>query len=303
MKELSIEDKARRYDEAIEKLRSLHDDYDTVSTLIDIKEELENIFPELKESEDDRMKKLCISVVKQFAAVCRKEDKYLTEVEKCITWLEKQGKNNMGISEATKQKLEDNLNKALEQETPYSWNDFLKGEQKSTWSKEDEEMLEYTINCLKKPFPMALDDEQPFKDSITWLKSLKDRVQLQREWNKEDKEQLDRALYMMEQLDMTKSWDDVYNWLKSLRPQKQNITNKDFKDIINEIKTRIAQCNGFNRKHREEVFNLLDSLKPQNTWKPSDAQIIELRRVISGCSYDIEPLVEIEEHLKKLREE
>jgi len=41
---------------------------------------------------------------------------------------------------------------------------------------------------------------------------------------------------------------------------------------------------------------------PQNTWKPSDEQIIELRRVISGCSYDIEPLAEMEEQLKKLSE-
>ena len=38
--------------------------------------------------------------------------------------LEKQD-NNMGISEATKKKLEDNLNKALEKETPESCNEFL----------------------------------------------------------------------------------------------------------------------------------------------------------------------------------
>ena len=46
--------------------------------------------------------------------------------------LEKQGKNNMGISEATKQKLENSLNKALEKETSESCNEFLekKGEQK-----------------------------------------------------------------------------------------------------------------------------------------------------------------------------
>ena len=61
MKELSIEEKAKRYDEAIEKLRSLHDDYDTVNTLIDIKEELEHIFPELKESREDEM----IRVIKE----------------------------------------------------------------------------------------------------------------------------------------------------------------------------------------------------------------------------------------------
>ena len=38
-----------------------------------------------------------------------------------------------------------------------------------------------------------------------------------KKWNKEDEEQLDRAIYMMEQLGMTKSWDDVYNWLKALK--------------------------------------------------------------------------------------
>lgn len=46
--------------------------------------------------------------------------------------IEKQIENNMGISEATKKKLEDNLNKALEKETLESWNEFLEeqGEQK-----------------------------------------------------------------------------------------------------------------------------------------------------------------------------
>ncbi len=54
---MTPEEKAKRYDEAIKKLRSLHDDYDTVSTLIDIKEELENIFPELKEPVGEKIRK------------------------------------------------------------------------------------------------------------------------------------------------------------------------------------------------------------------------------------------------------
>lgn len=51
----------------------------------------------------------------------------------------------------------------------------------------------------------------------------------------------------------------------------------------------------------ERLKNWLKSLKTRITWKPSDEQIIELRRVISGCSYDIEPLAEMEEQLKKLK--
>jgi hypothetical protein len=45
----------------------------------------------------------------------------------------------------------------------------------------------------------------------------------------------------------------------------------------------------------------LKSLKQKYTWKPSDKQMNTLRHVISGCSYDIEPLVEMEEQLKKLK--
>ena len=55
-----------------------------------------------------------------------------------LAWLEKQGKNNMGISEATKQKLEDNLHKVLEKETPESLNKFFdeQGEQKPVISND-----------------------------------------------------------------------------------------------------------------------------------------------------------------------
>jgi hypothetical protein len=52
-------------------------------------------------------------------------EKFSMKVKDILSWLEKQGKDNMGISEATKQELKDNLNKALEKETPESWNKFL----------------------------------------------------------------------------------------------------------------------------------------------------------------------------------
>lgn len=65
MKELSIKEKAKRYDEAIEKLRDFYRDYDTVSCLIDVKEELANIFTELKESEDEKIRKELIAEVKE----------------------------------------------------------------------------------------------------------------------------------------------------------------------------------------------------------------------------------------------
>jgi len=96
MKELTIEQKAERYDEAITKLRSLHDNYNTVSTLIDVKEELENILPELKDSEDEKIKQRIIKLIKMSSEVGSFVlDKW--EADEMLTWLEKQGENSKSL--------------------------------------------------------------------------------------------------------------------------------------------------------------------------------------------------------------
>jgi hypothetical protein len=143
MKELSIEEKAKRYDEAIKKLRSLHDNYDTVSTLIDVKEELENIFPELAESEDEYILKGLISMCKTLGKT------------KWIAWLEKQG------------------------------------EQKpAAWSEEDLNMYDFAIRAIGLCKQYAINNQingysklpdipQKYEELLSWLKSLKDRIQPQ----------------------------------------------------------------------------------------------------------------------------
>ena len=90
---MTQEEKAKAYDEAIEKLRNLHDNYDTVSTLIDIKEELEHIFPELRESEDEKIRGTLLSVFKEAAERIgdnREWDSGITYMS-VVAWLEKQG--------------------------------------------------------------------------------------------------------------------------------------------------------------------------------------------------------------------
>ena len=117
----------RDYQKSLEKARELHE----ISSP-EVRSALEKVFTELVEDEDERIRKDIISFVEQAIdagyGIISKERK-----EKWIAWLKKQGKNSMGISEATRQKLEDSLNKALEKETPESWNKFLdeQGEQKS----------------------------------------------------------------------------------------------------------------------------------------------------------------------------
>lgn len=89
MNKLTIKEKAKRYDEAIEKLRSLHDNYDTVSTRIDVKEELERIFPALKESEDERIRKAIIEGFERYNSGALFNGVLVKEI---LAWLKKQGK-------------------------------------------------------------------------------------------------------------------------------------------------------------------------------------------------------------------
>ena len=124
MKELSIEEKAKAYDIALDKIKRLLGTGSNCS-----REELEYVFPELKESEDERIKREIIELI--MLPTWKTEAEFYRRKE-LRAWLEKQGENNIGISETTKKELEDNLNKALEKETPESWNEFLEkqGEQK-----------------------------------------------------------------------------------------------------------------------------------------------------------------------------
>lgn len=81
MKELSIEQKAKAYDKAVKEAIIAYKDEDK-----HLKATLERIFPELGETEDERLRKDIIRVLKgEISFTSEKEN------EKYIAWLEKQG--------------------------------------------------------------------------------------------------------------------------------------------------------------------------------------------------------------------
>ena len=132
MEKLTIEQKAKAYDEALEKAKSWHTD-----AQIDFKKSLETLFPELAESEDERIRKLCEALVRTCftSELCTKEEK-----DECIAWLEKQG-------------------------------------QKSAWSEEDEERLKSCLNILQAKGIMGVTETvntkwlKSLKDKCTWKPS------------------------------------------------------------------------------------------------------------------------------------
>ena len=153
MKELTIEEKAKRYDELIVTAQELEHDgcFDKI-TLFDL-------FPELEESEDERIKK-AIKYGLDYVFT-NNTTVYETTKEQCLAWLEKQG-------------------------------------EKPTWSEEDETYIDHIINAVKNNYTDDKGKENPFRGPLlTWLKSLKDRVGCEADctatW-KPSKEQMD-ALY------------------------------------------------------------------------------------------------------------
>ena len=77
MKELSIEEKAKAYDEAIKKMKSYVVDEFGCTRI-----KVANIFPELKESEDERIRKELICFLETEIPHCNARDKYIAWVEK-----------------------------------------------------------------------------------------------------------------------------------------------------------------------------------------------------------------------------
>lgn len=189
MKELSIEDKAKAYDEVISKLKGfMVQGVDPLITRADV----QDFFPELKESEseDEKIRKGLINGFNE----CLKNSQYSSnaqkywhniKIEDIFTWLEKQG------------------------------------EQKSAWSEEDALRLEEAIYMIKARGWIRSDDA--VKLVLDWLKCLKDRVQPQpkQEWSVEDKSKVQR---ICEYLDEAKKYyadiievRECMDWLKSLK--------------------------------------------------------------------------------------
>ena len=104
MRELSIEEKAKRYDEA---LKVLHK-YDGANIMFSqsLKEEM---FPELKESKDERIRKALIFHYQGDGYICTNE--YRIDFKDICTWLEKQGEP----TEINPSEFDSRLNKLLEQ--------------------------------------------------------------------------------------------------------------------------------------------------------------------------------------------
>lgn len=73
---------------------------------------------------------------------------------------------------------------------------------------------------------------------------------------------------------------ELQDFIKSLRPQTKQEWNEEDKRRIVELKTFIAQCNGFNKENRQKAFDMIDALRPQpkQEWSEED-EILRVRTI------------------------
>lgn len=191
-----------------------------------LKEDLEHYFPELTESEDEKIRKGIIRYIKKTSPAMGEN------IENMVAWLEKQG------------------------------------EKKPAWSEEDESALGDALWAIKQARSIAKDENDMGNlwYAENWLKSLKDRVQLQpkQEWSEEDEKKI--------------------MWIVRL------ISTAGFRELDNDK----MPCS------RSELLYWLKSIKP-NHWKPSEEQMEALQYATgNGGTYNKEALNRLYNDLKTL---
>ena len=151
--------------------------------------------------------------------------------------------------------------------------------------------------------------EKEKKGILAWLEKQgeKSADNIDKPWSEDDENRINRLIaYFEDKESFTAEVDVVYaNWLKSLKDRvqpKQEWSEEDEK-YINDLIAYFAA--DMSLKHTEEdIVNWLRSLRPQNTWKPSDEQMRELSIVATGKGWFSKEIVsELLEQLKKLKEE
>lgn len=163
-----------------EKLKAAKRLYQTANS--DQKYVLESLFPELKESEDERIRKELITFFQRFPY--DSIESAGTNPKEAIAWLEKQGEQTINqpdfeipFGAKDSELIEESyyIPKGYHAEIIKDRVTIKKGEQKPAWSAEDmfkvQRICEYLCEAKK-----YYADIPEVRDCIEWLKSLKQRI-------------------------------------------------------------------------------------------------------------------------------
>lgn len=318
MKVLSIEQKAKAYDEALKIAKEAAEKGMVSHNFVS------DIFPELKESEDERIRKHLIGVVELYYGNTDEHEK-----KDCLDWLERQGEQNQ---------------KHFELKAGHWYichrayccrADHLTVKEGERFMCEKDGIVKgFVIKDPEKYFkevcaPAPMEDEEK---PANWLQELEDKLanatpkQLDEwkekyfkeepdEWSEEDMCYYDAIIAKLEVTqDDALLTDNQMEFLKSIKDRvqpKQEWSEEDER-ILTDLITSLIRISAMTRTDSTSVnfdfareIDWLKSLSPQSQWKPSDEQMEALESATENCAYSEyqDCLRELIAQLKKLREE
>ena len=276
----------QKYKEALKVIESLYNvvRYQSSSDALLVSQTIKKAFPELCESEDERIKKELISFFTKRDEFTKSEPFNGLSSKQIISWLEKQDEQKPADKVEPKFNIGDTIKYIGEREEfskekhtikeilddcyltiddvyiPFKFeNCYILVNQNHTWSKEDELMIQDAIHWINE-FQKSnrCKDENDMQNSVTcenWLKSIKDRVQPQpkQEWSKEDSEMFQRIISDCEQKYVL--LPNEVDWLKSFKPNHWKPSDEQLSAIMDSAQG-LYQC-----KEKEVLLDLYEQLK------------------------------------------
>lgn len=251
MKKLTIEQKAQRYDEAIEKARLVLQEKGNEPDGASI---LSELFPELIESKDERIRKDIINLVK-------KSNEYggyalhKWEADKMLAWLEKQGGQK---PYGQRQECVDcQFNYAGECKGSCA---MKRGKQKPTeWSEEDNRILYNVKAYIGYAAGQRGVKDELFKEANEWLNSLPIGFVYNKNYNED---MVTLLVGELKQIANDNNAPEQYqveiNWLKSLKEGYTWKPSEKQIKVCKEVYADILSAKGFDLGTINSELNRLE---------------------------------------------
>ena len=312
MKELSIEEKAKRYDKAIERAEGLID-FCSDSEL----KTLKFVFPELKESDGEKIRNVLIGWINLEPSTSFNDTFDGFSKEQILAWLEKQGEQSIKWNKNTEGNKPQKNHSVLIKTTngiaegewnggkhwiQYRWSSSIKDSDVLFWIELydiEEQGKQKPVNTIEqKVEDEEYDGEDYGIDSLWHAKNILEKTLGEVEGYQTDDGILDHKCAIS-------SVDKLYKQSQS----KQEWSEEDesnFQMIIDVIKENKHHSTDYEHAIYYKLLSWFKALKDRYAWKPSDGQIEALDWALSlakncgdECAFDIRTL---QDQLKKLKE-
>ena len=298
---MTTEEKAKAYDEALGRAKKFYNELAACRT----KQKVAAIFPELAESEDERIRKALIEALTVSKSIGELKFRLPEPIrEECITWLEKQKESSI-----TSNDLDEEMDRFFDgmpiQEHENIFEDTYQmiARHFAKWGEKQKEQIPYIDFVIK---PHKGDDNNPYDMRVSEAQEYAIKRGFGIPFN-------DGEVYVDER-HMTQTIGNILRWAdehpKKQKPAEWSEEDEKMRDLIVAI-FEVNHPNGFFKAnelgttdmrgvHTEEIISWLKSIRPQyhgdvtmteaykmgkeageaSHWKPSEEQMEALESAV-----------------------